>query len=188
MDSARGPRITGITGDNSDGNPKKKRTPSAKSLANLKPFQPGQSGNPSGRPKGTLSDKMRWKLQQPAKDSFGQPDPHGRDNGDLFVDSVWRKAVQGSVPAADLIWNRMEGRIANPNGQGETVPGTLVNSTQVNVNVSTEATAQVQQVETAEQKGARLAARMRDVYGLDEAYSRNRAAVASAVSGTVRAG
>ena|SRR3990167_2566959 len=31
----------------------------AKMLANLKPWKPGQSGNPSGRPKGTMKDFVR---------------------------------------------------------------------------------------------------------------------------------
>lgn len=30
-----------------------------KRIANLKPFKPGQSGNPSGRPKGTMKDYVR---------------------------------------------------------------------------------------------------------------------------------
>jgi len=33
-------------------------------LANLKPFKPGQSGNPGGRPKNPLTDALRHRLAE----------------------------------------------------------------------------------------------------------------------------
>jgi hypothetical protein len=51
---------------NSDGDKKR--------LANLKPFKPGQSGNPKGRPKSiTLSEAYRRELAKP-----DPADEHGR--------------------------------------------------------------------------------------------------------------
>jgi hypothetical protein len=56
-----GPK-SGISGNTEK--PEKKTGGRARSLQNLKRFQPGQSGNPSGRPKNPLTDAVRHRLGQ----------------------------------------------------------------------------------------------------------------------------
>ena len=68
-------------------------------------FQPGQSGNPNGRPKGTqaLSDNLRSLLAQKTAD--------GRTNGDLIVSKLVEKAQAGEIDALKVILDRVDGKV-----------------------------------------------------------------------------
>jgi len=72
---------------------------------NRKPwqFQPGQSGNPSGRPKGTVSltNLLRKKLLE------------GTCAQDV-IDATIRDALAGDAAARKLVWERMEGLLTQP--------------------------------------------------------------------------
>lgn len=69
-------------------------------------WQPGQSGNPSGRPrKGTaLTDLLREGLRKTG--------PNRRRNTEVIVDKVMDLARDGQEWAIKLIWDRLEGRTA----------------------------------------------------------------------------
>ncbi len=70
-------------------------------------FQPGQSGNPAGRPKSiTLSEALRTQLSQPVPN-----DAKGRTFAEVIALRVCVKAaVQGDVSAAREIADRTEGK------------------------------------------------------------------------------
>ena len=75
-------------------------------LANLKPFKPGQSGNPSGRPKSiTLSEAYRKQLAQPMPN-----DTQGRTYAEVIACRVVVAAATGDVSAAREIADRTEGK------------------------------------------------------------------------------
>jgi hypothetical protein len=92
-----------------------------RSLANLKPFQPGQSGNPGGRPKNTpYTDAHRKIAETPIKDIAIKP------TDTVAVAQAKRlalKGYKGDVRSAQECANRTEGRVtqsvelSNPNGQ-----------------------------------------------------------------------
>jgi hypothetical protein len=85
---------------------KKGRNP--KCLENLKPFKPGQSGNPGGRTKSKeLSAAYRRKLEQ-----LIENDPKGRTFAELIADALINEAIKGKVPAAAEIADRTEGKPA----------------------------------------------------------------------------
>jgi hypothetical protein len=75
-------------------------------LANLKPFQPGQSGNPGGRPKRTpLSDACRERLLLTVPG-----DTEGRTYAQKIAASLAEKAAEGDIRAAQELGDRAEGR------------------------------------------------------------------------------
>ena len=77
-----------------------------KRLSNLKPFKPGQSGNPAGRPKSiTLSEAFRRQLSQPMPD-----DPEGRTFAEVIAERMCVAASGGDVSAAREIADRTEGK------------------------------------------------------------------------------
>lgn len=73
------------------------------SLANLKPFEPGHSGNPGGRPK-VLSEAYRAKLARIVPD-----DPEGRTYAEVMADSIALEVIKGDVAAAREIRSATEG-------------------------------------------------------------------------------
>lgn len=83
-----------------------------------RPFKPGQSGNPAGRPRkpDCLTDALR--------ELAGQPGPGGLTHAQRLAAVLWRKAEAGDVRAAALIGDRLEGRpgqrveVATPDGGG----------------------------------------------------------------------
>jgi hypothetical protein len=76
-----------------------------KRLSNLKPFKPGQSGNPAGRPKSiTLSEAIR--LQLAKKVSAGSDYTYA----EAIAQVLCVAAVRGNVNAAREIADRTEGR------------------------------------------------------------------------------
>ncbi len=77
-----------------------------RSLANLKPFQKGVSGNPNGRPKSlTLSEAFRRQLSQPVPG-----DEQGRTFAEVIALRVCVAAAQGDISAAREIADRTEGK------------------------------------------------------------------------------
>jgi hypothetical protein len=74
---------------------------------NLKPWKPGQSGNPGGRPK-------RQPLTEAFLELMDQPYPQDR-NGRTYAEAIVRtlatKAARGDVRAAQLVMERIEGRV-----------------------------------------------------------------------------
>jgi hypothetical protein len=77
-----------------------------RSLANLKPFEKGQSGNPAGRPKSiTLSEAYRRQLSQPFPD-----DSQGRTYAEVIAERACLAASGGDVGAAREIADRTEGK------------------------------------------------------------------------------
>jgi hypothetical protein len=75
-----------------------------KSLANLRSFQPGQSGNPGGRPKKTkISDASREWLEQIDEKT-------GLTNAELVVLAQGKRAKKGNTTAFNALADRTEGR------------------------------------------------------------------------------
>jgi len=73
------------------------------SLKNLKPFEPGQSGNPNGRPKGTgLSDRLREII-----------DKNDGEIADALVKAAVKAALKGDFRFWQEIINRVEGKVAD---------------------------------------------------------------------------
>ncbi|NOT61558.1 MAG: hypothetical protein HOP19_15180 [Acidobacteria bacterium] len=78
-----------------------------KKLANLKPFKPGQSGNPTGRPKGVLFLGEAYKKQL---SKLFPDDPDGRTYAEVIAEKVCDIASTGDFKAAKEIADRTEGR------------------------------------------------------------------------------
>lgn len=70
-------------------------------------FKPGQSGNPSGRPKSTLSKTLALALGKRAKDFEGS-------NEEAIVEKVVELAKAGDRAMIEFIWDRLEGKVAQP--------------------------------------------------------------------------
>ena len=78
----------------------------SRSLANLKPFKPGQSGNPAGRPKSiTMSEAYRRELAKLDPD-----DKHGRTFAEVLAEQIIIKAKGGDVAAVRELTDRTEGK------------------------------------------------------------------------------
>jgi len=71
---------------------------------NLRPFKPGQSGNPKGRPRGTKSipDILRKIGKQPGKG--------GNTRLDDIMEKVYALAEKGMPWAVQFVADRMEGK------------------------------------------------------------------------------
>lgn len=64
-------------------------------------FQPGQSGNPSGRPKALLTDVLREALEA--------RDEEGRSKRELIAEKLLALAMDGDVAAIRYIYDRCDG-------------------------------------------------------------------------------
>ena len=90
------------------------------SLANLKPFKPGESGNPAGRAKGTsLSDKLRDIIEK-----------NEGEVADALVRAAVKAALKGDFRFWQEIINRVEGkvadRVAGPDGNDLTITQRII--------------------------------------------------------------
>ena len=77
---------------------------------NLKPFKPGQCGNPNGRPKGrrSLSTILREMLSEEIEiDVNGKKTK--KELQDVIVNNLIQNAVKGDLRAIEQIFNRTEG-------------------------------------------------------------------------------
>jgi len=74
-------------------------------LANLRPWQPGQSGNPSGRTKSAA-------LSRACRQELDAIDPvSGLPNSQAIAKTLVREALNGSVAAARLLLETTEGKL-----------------------------------------------------------------------------
>ena len=64
-------------------------------------FKPGESGNPNGR-NGAMSDLF--------KDLAEAKDEHGKTRKEKILDKILRMAENGSLKAAEMYMNRVEGK------------------------------------------------------------------------------
>ena len=79
-------------------------------VENLTPFQPGQSGNPNGRPKSKpLTDAIRAELAK--KDPN---DKQGRTFAELIAEAAVTRALKGDPRAFTEIADRVEGKVTQP--------------------------------------------------------------------------
>jgi hypothetical protein len=107
---------------NKEPNSEQPLTGRARSLANLRPYPKGKSGNPKGRPKTPITDWYR-KL---AKRKF-PTDKEGRKYAQLVAEAQFRQAIKGKTDAAKEITDRIEGKvvqathISGPDGEPITV-------------------------------------------------------------------
>lgn len=81
-----------------------------KRLANLKPFKPGESGNPGGRPRTSiLSAGLRRRLAE-----VDETDPEKRTFGQIIVEKAVEDAITGDArqrnEARRFIADRVEGK------------------------------------------------------------------------------
>jgi hypothetical protein len=87
---------------------------SPKQLENLRPWKPGESGNPgggNGRPKGSVSltKLIREALQR--DELCGKKTPDGRPNAEWLVDRMIVLAMQGNATYAKEIIDRIDGKM-----------------------------------------------------------------------------
>ena len=81
-----------------------------RSLANLKPFKPGQTGNPGGRPKGKSLTQRLVELMD-RTDIDGTALPEGKCVADFVVETIAREAIAGKFPFAKEVFDRIEGKV-----------------------------------------------------------------------------
>ena len=77
-----------------------------KRLQNLRPWKPGQSGNPGGRPRRKpVTDRLR--------DILESTDKNGKTVADRIVEAIRDAAIGGDVRFVELILDRIEGKVPN---------------------------------------------------------------------------
>lgn len=76
-----------------------------------RPFQPGQSGNPNGRPK---SKPFKNALQEALKAAGGD-----EDMLNAVALALVKKAKEGDVPAIKELADRLDGKVTQPIGGDE---------------------------------------------------------------------
>src|SRR5580692_1218594 len=96
-----------------------------KSLANLRKWAPGQSGNPSGRPrKRPISDRYaeidETVLPDDVRNAVGLP--KGATYGDAIALGQARQAIKGKPEAARELREAIEGRTSQRDHKGEGRP------------------------------------------------------------------
>ena len=70
------------------------------------PFEPGQSGNPNGRPKAerAFANMLRIAIKEAHDD--------GRDKLRAVADALVTEAIKGDIPAIREIADRLDGKVA----------------------------------------------------------------------------
>lgn len=76
-------------------------------------FQPGQSGNPAGRPKrgAAMADALRKVLDQ--------KDENGVQNKHLVAQTIIEAAIKGQQWAINFIFDRLDGKLPEDVAAGE---------------------------------------------------------------------
>lgn len=107
----------------------KKTQTNPRSLANLKKWEPGQSGNPSGRPhKRPITDRYREILETLLPDEIRKALslPTGATHGDAIALAQARQAIKGKTEAAREIREAIEGKTPQRDEGAETCGGVRV--------------------------------------------------------------
>lgn len=78
-----------------------------KSLKNLRPYKPGQSGNPAGRPPGIRDRRSLkpWLLK-----TLDATDPNGTTLWEMVAQALVVGAAKGDVRAAEFVRDTIEGK------------------------------------------------------------------------------
>ena len=92
--------------ENSEQNIDAPVTGRARSLANLRHFPKGRSGNPGGRPKTPVTDAYR----RLAKKRYPN-DPENRTYAQLVAEGQFKAAINGKTESAKEIADRLEGKV-----------------------------------------------------------------------------
>ena len=89
---------------------KKSLKNSDKRMKNLKPWRPGQSGNPKGRPKKNicLTSLLKEEIYK-----INPQDKRKRTWAELIVLATMKLAIKGNSTALREIWERIGGKIDN---------------------------------------------------------------------------
>lgn len=90
---------------------------------NLKPFKKGESGNPNGRPKGSISLETRVKrlLEEPDKlpkaiqQMIGNICEEGTAPIDALLIAAYMNGLQGDTKAMQIVLERGWGKVPNEN-------------------------------------------------------------------------
>lgn len=83
------------------------------SLKNLKPFKPGESGNPEGKEPGTknFTTLVREALDQIAEGKDDKGQPFSATYKQLLIKRILNKAIsQGDTRMIELVWNYLDGK------------------------------------------------------------------------------
>ena len=75
-------------------------------------FKPGQSGNPKGKPKGTIS--LAAQLRKALKRTVQTKDGTRMKTYDAVVAKAIQSALQGDSAMMKLIFDRVDGRVRDP--------------------------------------------------------------------------
>ena len=83
----------------------RKEQPKNNKIDNLKGagFQPGKSGNPNGRPKGSISlvERLKKRLREHPEQI------------DTILDALFEQAINGSSKHLEIILDRIDGKVAD---------------------------------------------------------------------------
>jgi len=111
--------------ENSEEN--KELTPKERRLANLKPFKKGESGNPNGRPQGSLNYKTKMRL---AIESVAEEQNLSPEEIEAMVYRVGLKqALKGDWKFYEDYMNRQHNKPVQPSditSNGETIEGVVI--------------------------------------------------------------
>lgn len=91
-----------------------------KKMPRGKPWQPGQSGNPAGRPPKELclTSILKEKLLEIPEEVDGKPNTEGKSRGELIVDKAVELATRGDERHLREVWDRIEGKVPQAIGLG----------------------------------------------------------------------
>lgn len=79
---------------------------------NLKPWKPGQSGNPAGKQKGrSVTARLRDLLD--AVELGGKEIPNGKQVADLLAEVILKNALKGDHRFVATVLDRTEGKVAD---------------------------------------------------------------------------
>ena len=75
----------------------------------LRPWKPGQSGNPKGKPKRSLTTLLREAGEK--GEVLGERLPEGMTVAEAFAQAAWGHAIKGNPSFASQILDRLEGKV-----------------------------------------------------------------------------